>query len=253
VQQATTYGYDYAGPYIDIACDKVPVLQSVVKRLVPYAKPSIQLADNIVEKALDLVSKPMALVQGTASSVGEKVVDCKAVIATKAVDYKAVIVTKAVDCKAVLVAKSSHISGIASNRATQCKALACDTLEKYKSLVVERRASLVEMLQEHKLALATKFENASSWASSKLQALAARLRLMELKDMACSKASAGKNSVTAAFETVPSKAYSCASRVVGNAYVDRALEMVAKYAPAMKIAANKPKAGSKQEECKKSK
>jgi len=58
-------------------------VQSVLNRFVPYAKPSVQLADRIVDTALDWASKPVGLVQGTVSSVNVKVVDCKAAVVTK--------------------------------------------------------------------------------------------------------------------------------------------------------------------------
>lgn len=176
--------------------------------MVPYAKPSIQFADDVVEKALELVSKPTTVVQGAVSLVGEK----------------------ATDCKAEVVAKASFARGAASQRVTEGKAFVVDTLQKCQSFAVEAKSAAVEALKQRKLLAAKKIGQVTSWSSSKLQTLVARLHLVELKEMAFSKGKAGKEYVTTVVEVMPGKAYSCAAHVAGKNRVDHPLDVVAKHA-----------------------
>jgi len=236
-------------------------VQSVVKLVVPYAKPSVQLVDKIVDTALGLASKPLELVQSTVSSISGRVVDYKAVVSTKV----------------------SNCYGIASDKLSECKTSATKALQKCKSLVVEKRSAVLQVLQQYKVLATeklghvssvastqlqqlavrlhlielkdmatTKFKQVSTWTRTKLQALAARVHLFELRDMACRKGNAWKESVIelrdmgcrkggaakkhviAVAETVPGKAYSSAARVLGQDKIDFVLQMADKYVPLMK-------------------
>jgi len=104
-------------------------------------------------------------------------------------------------------------------------------------------------LIELKDMIMAKFAELSSGAQKKLQNLAARLHLIELRDaarckgealkksvidmrsMASQKKSAAKKYIIAVMEMAPGKAYSLIVRVVGKANIDSILEMPAKYAP----------------------
>jgi len=258
IQQVTTYGYDKAAPYIDTACGKVPLLQSTVKCVVPYARPSINLADKIVDAALGLASKPSHLVQGAFSSISTRVVDCKAAALTKV----------------------WYARDIASGKLYQCKTQAVEAFQKYKSLSVEKSSTVLRAAQRYKAscidkigqllsratiqlhALATKlrldkvrdmcttkFEQVSSWTHKKLHVSATRLHLIDLRDAAYCKRDVWKKSLidlsvsasckgralkdrlVATLETIPGKSYLLAARLVGKARMDSVLESAAKYVP----------------------
>lgn len=135
----------------------------------------------------------------------------------KATEYKAlVLVSKpvvlvrgaatAIAEKVVVAAtKVKYILGIVSDKAMEHKALVIKVLQKYKSLTVK------------------KFEPAIQMATLKLQAVAARLHLMELKDATLYKAHAVKNYMAATIEIVAGKAYFLATRVFSSKRLDYAL------------------------------
>jgi hypothetical protein len=272
VQQATTYGYDKAVPYLDTACKKVPLVQSFVTHLVPYAKPSVQLADRIVDTALNLVSKPVERAQATVSLFSGRVGDCKTVVVTKVSCAKGMASNKVVACKSAIATKVSFAKGIALDTASVYMTSVTEALEEYKSFFGEKTSMALQFLQQYKVMATVRLGQASSWASAQLHSLALRLRFIELKDMitakvvsmsawictkkqevkdmAFSKAnalkasalelrdtvylkgSAGKKHVMATIETMPGKAYSSAAHMFGNTRVDSVLAMAAKYAPA---------------------
>jgi len=224
VEQAATYGYDKTSTYIDTACEKIPLLGGVVKRLVPYAKPSVELADRIVDTVLELAAKPKDLVQGTASSVSAKVVHCKEVVVTKIEDAR----------------------DLASVKVSQCKESATEALQKYRSVAAEKRSAILQMLQEFKGSAIEKSSNMLHAAATRLHLIglwdsaiemavrkrsAGKSYVMGLKDMAYQKGNAGKKHVIVVLETVAGKAYSVAGKVVGKTRVDYVLGMVVKYTP----------------------
>lgn len=265
VQQATMYGYDKALPFIDSASKKVPLVQSVLNRFVPYAKPSVQLADKIVDTALGWASKPLGLVQGTVSSVNVKVVACKAGFVTKVSCAKSFATDKLSAGKTVTAETLQKYKALAFKKYKFCKfggSAILEGLQKYKILAEEKAkqvasCSAVQLralagrlhLIELKDMIMAKFAELSSGAHTKLQNLAAWLRLIELRDAACCKGealkksviemrsmasrkgSAAKKYIIAVMEMAPGKAYSLTARVVGKANIDFVLEMPAKYAP----------------------
>jgi hypothetical protein len=245
VEQATTYGYDKASPYIDTACGKVPLLQSIVNRLVPYAKPSVQLADKIVDTALGLASKPVELLQGTVTSIKRKASDCKEAVITKVAPIR----ERADQSLTAAASKVSHVKGIVADRLSEYRGSVTSAFDRYKSIALDKKCALLQILQEQRALLVTKSAEVASWTSAKLQAVATRLHLMKLRDMVYQKASvaksymvevrdaayrkgeAGKNYAMTFIEAVSGKAYSSAAAVVGGPQVDRVLEVVASCVP----------------------
>jgi len=255
-----------ASPYIDTACDKVPLLQDVVKRLVPYAKPSVQLADKLVDRALELASKPVELLQSTGTSMKEQAVGYKAAVLIKVTSIKGQVV----DCKAAAITKAAYAREVTTKKLFEYKGSAIGALQKSVSLVREKRAAILQVLQQQKVWALAKLGHAASWANESLQAVAARLHLTELMDMARDKASAGKSRVVELKDTasrkgsagkehivafiysVQGKAYSVAVSILGKSQVDYVSEKAANYAQLVKktqvVSGSAEELGNKKEQ-----
>lgn len=151
-QQAADYGYDKSHQYVDTACQKLPILERTLSFLVPYAKPSIALADRIVDTSLSLVAKPVSFAQRTCAVLGSNASSCKAVVSTK-----------------IVAAKSS-----VAEKATAAKTATTERMEKTRSMVVTKKNALGNFVVQKKVAVSSK-------VSKQSQAAAERLRLHERK------------------------------------------------------------------------
>jgi len=182
--------------------------------LVPYAKPSIQLADKIIDRVLELAAKPIQIARGTATSIGRKATECKEAIA-KNVNYsKKVISATRMDCKVSATIKRKQV----------------------QEWLTEKRSALMHASHKLLLSVNSKLGQVASWTSKQFHALLARLRLKELWGMACEKASALKKSVsevgrdrisawknyaTASVQQGMGKAHASMQRVLGSGQVDK--------------------------------
>jgi len=174
----------------------------------------------------------------------------------------------------------------------QCKTQAVEALQKYKALSVEKSSTVLQTFLRYKDSCNDKLGQLSSWASTKLRAFATKLRLNKLRDIcaakfervsswthalatrlhlidlrdvayrkrdvckkslldlsetASCKGNALKNYLVAVLETIPGKSYLLAARLVGKARIDSLLESAAKDVPLANIR-GKQTSGSKMVE-----
>merc|ERR1711879_803778 len=100
---------------------------------------------------------------------------------------------RAYHSRTALASKVSNVKGIAAERLSEYKGSVTSAFDRYKSIALDKKCALLRILQEQRALLVTKSAEVASWTSSKLQAVATRLHLMQLRDMAYHKASAGKS------------------------------------------------------------
>merc|ERR1711904_710877 len=111
---------------------------------------------------------------------------------------------------------------------------------------------ILQILEQQRVFAVTKLGEVSSKASAKLQAVAVRLHLVELRDMAllkvsacksyavelrdaaCRKGNAGRLQAMTYLEVASGNAYSLAAATFGKMRVDRVCEVVANHLPVMK-------------------
>jgi hypothetical protein len=96
VDRATSAGYSYVSPVVDKACNVVPLLGGVKKRLEPYAPPLIQRADLCLDAIYTGAENRATALRGAITSAEDKVLDLKTSVCIKAqeVIWESPVVTR---------------------------------------------------------------------------------------------------------------------------------------------------------------